>query len=63
MATTDRVPASDKTFVISSPKDRTKWDKYASKNRGHVYSVEAVFQSVVHQQFRFSSDYRIDLQV
>lgn len=63
MASFDRLPVSDKIIVVSSPKDRNKWEKYASKNRGPVYSVEAVFQSVVHQELRFSQDYRIDSQV
>ncbi|KAL8291971.1 hypothetical protein RQP46_001437 [Phenoliferia psychrophenolica] len=63
MATIDRLPVTDNVHVVSSPKDRSKWEKYASKNRGPVYSVEAVFQSVVHQELRFSQDYRIDAQV
>ncbi|KAK4701222.1 hypothetical protein P7C70_g5012, partial [Phenoliferia sp. Uapishka_3] len=61
LAGIDRVPATAKAFVVSCPKDRSRWDKYASKNRGSVYSVEAVFQSVIHQELRFT-DNRIDLQ-
>ncbi|KAL8283801.1 hypothetical protein RQP46_005233 [Phenoliferia psychrophenolica] len=62
MNTTDRLAVSDNVHVVSSPRDRYKWEKYA-KNRGPVYSVEAIFQSVVHQELRFSQDYRIDAQL
>lgn len=63
MATFDRIAASPTTFIISNTKDRSKWEKFASRPDGKVYSVEAVFQSVVHQENRFSDDYRIDLQL
>ncbi|KAM0745911.1 hypothetical protein T439DRAFT_384532 [Meredithblackwellia eburnea MCA 4105] len=50
------------SFVVSCPKDRNKWEKYASKGNP-VFSVEAVFQSVVHQEIRFQHENRIDLQI
>lgn len=51
------------SLVVSTPADRREWEKLASApyNR-HVYSVEAVFASVLHMDLArgFTPDNRVD---
>lgn len=58
----DHIAKSDKAFVVSCPEDRKEWEQLAAKTRVKIYSVEAVFESVVLQRLSFTKKHRIDQQ-
>lgn len=52
-----------RTRIVSCPADRSQWEPLASKGVP-IFSVEAVFHSVMHQNFDgFSKANRIDQQL
>lgn len=62
-STQERIANDPKSYVVSSPDDRKEWNTLAAKKRISIYSVEAVFESVLHQRLLFLDKDRIDLQV
>ena len=55
---------NDNAYIVSCPEDRQVWDALSQKGKP-IHSVEAVFQSVMHQDMRGfkNPNNRVDLQL